>query len=60
MGTFCQQSLDDMDVHFMAVPANRIIAIDVSMTIYEVIHIAAIPFALHNHILKIESSRFGK
>ena len=49
-----------MNVHFMAVPANRIIAVDVSMTIYEVIHIAAKPFALHNHILKIESSRFGK
>ena len=60
MGTFCQQSLDDMDVHFMAVPANRIIAVDVSMTIYEVIHIAAIPLVTHNHILKIEFSRFGK
>ena len=26
----------------------------------EVIHIAAIPFAVHNHILKIKFSRFGK
>ena len=50
----------DLDVHFVAVPANRVIAVYVSVTVDEVIHIAAIPFAVHNHILKIKFSRFGK
>lgn len=50
-GTFGQQPFDDMNVHFVAVPAHCIIAVDVTMTVYEVIHIAAIPLAIHNHIL---------
>lgn len=58
MGAFCQQPFDDVDVHFMAVPANRIIAVDVSVTVDEVIHITAVPLAIRNHILKIEFSRF--
>jgi len=49
-----------VDVHFVAVPANRIIAVDVPVTVDEVIHIAAVPFAIRNHILKIEFSRFGE
>lgn len=60
VGAFCQQSLDDVDVHFVTVPANRIIAVDVPMTVDEVIHIAAVPFAVHNYILEIEFSRFGE
>jgi len=47
-----------VDVHFVAVPANRIIAVDVPVTVDEVIHIAVIPLAIQNHILKIEFSRF--
>ena len=60
MGAFVQQSLDDVDVHLVAVSANCTVAVDVPVTIYEVIHIAAIPLVTHNHILKIEFSRFGK
>ena len=60
MGAFVQQSLDDVDVHLVAIPANCTVAVDVPVTIYEVIHIAAIPLVTHNHILKIEFSRFGK
>lgn len=60
VGTFGQQSLDDVDVHLVAVPANCTVAVDVPVTVYEVIHIATIPLAIHNHILKIEFSRFGK
>jgi len=60
VGAFCQQSLDDVDVHFVAVLTNRIIAIDVPMTVDEIIHIAAVPFAIHNHILEIKFSRFGE
>ena len=60
VGAFVQQSLDDVDVHLVAVPANCVIAVYVPVAVYEVIHIAAIPLTLHNHILKIEFSRFGK
>ena len=60
VGAFVQQSLDDVDVHLVAVPANRIVAVYVSVTVDEVIHIAVIPLAVHNHILMIEFSRFGK
>ena len=60
VGAFGQQPLDDVDVHLVAISANRVIAVYVSVTVDEVIHIAAVPLALHNHILKIEFSRFGK
>lgn len=51
-------TLDDVDVHLMAISTNRIGAVYVSMTVDEVIHIAAIPLAINNYILKIEFSRF--
>ncbi len=57
MSAFCQQPFDDVDVHFMAVPANGTIAVDVPMTVDEVIHIAAVPFAIRYYILEIEFSR---
>lgn len=60
MSAFCQQPFDDVDVHFVIVPANRIIAVDVSVTVDEVIHIAVVPFAVRYYILEIEFSRFGK
>ena len=49
-----------MDVQFVTVLTNRIIAVDVPVTVNEVIHIAAIPLAIRNHILEIEFSRFGE
>ena len=60
VGAFVQQSLDDVDVHLVAVSANCTVAVDIPMTVDEVIHIAVIPLAIQNHILKIEFSRFGK
>lgn len=48
---FCQQPFDDMKVHFVTISTNRIIAVDVAMTVYKVIHIAAVPLAIRNHIL---------
>ena len=60
VGAFVQQSLDDVDVHLVAVSANCTVAVDIPMTVDEVIHIAAIPLALRNHILMIEFSRFGE
>ena len=44
-----------MDVHFVTVPANGTIAVDVPVTVDEVIHIAAVPFAVRDYILEIES-----
>ena len=58
MGAFVQQYLDDVDVHLVAVSANCTVAVDIPMTVDEVIHIAVIPLAIQNHILKIEFSRF--
>lgn len=60
MCAFCQQSFDDVDIHFVAVPANGTIAVDVPVTVDEVIHIAAVSFAVRDYILEIEFSRFGE
>ena len=48
----------NVDVHLVAVSANCTVAVDIPMTVDEVIHIAVIPLAIQNHILKIEFSRF--
>ncbi len=58
MGAFCQHTFDDVDVHLVAILANRIVAVDVPVAVDEIIHIAAVPFAICNHILKIKFSRF--
>ena len=42
----------------VTVSANCTVAVDIPMTVDEVIHIAVIPLAIQNHILKIEFSRF--
>ena len=60
MCAFGQQPLDDVDVHLVAVWANRIVAVYVPVTVDEIIHTAAIPLAAHNHISKIKFSRFGE
>ena len=60
MYAFCQQPFDDVDVHFVAVLTNRIIAVDVPVAVDEIIYIAAVPFAICNHILEIKFSRFGE
>ena len=60
MCAFCQQPFDDVDVHFVAVSANDTIAVDVPVTVDEIIHIAAVPFAIRNHIFEIEFFRLGE
>ena len=60
MGAFGQQPLDDVDVHLVAVLTNRIIAIDVPMTVDEIIHIAAVPLTISYDILDIKFSRLGE
>ena len=55
-----QQSLDDVDVHLVAVPANRVVAVDVAVTVYEIVHVTVIPLAGFDDILKVNNSRLGK
>ena len=57
MGAFVQQSLDDVDVHLVAVSANCTVAVDIPMTVDEVIHEAMIKFAAVNDIPEIGFSR---
>lgn len=60
VGAFGQQTSNNMDVHLVAVPAKRVGAVYVPVTVDEIIHIAVIPLAICNYILKIEFSRFGE
>jgi hypothetical protein len=58
--TIEQQPSDDMNVHFMAIPANRTVAVDVPVAVYKVIHVAAISFAACHDVLKIKLPCFGE
>ena len=58
MGAFVQQTLAAVDGDLVWVSVNCTVAVDIPMTVDEVIHIAVIPLAIQNHILKIEFSRF--
>ena len=49
-----------MNVHFMAIPANRTVAVDVPVAVYKVIHVAAISFAACHDVLKIKLPCFGE
>lgn len=60
MGAIVQHPFDDMNVHFMTVSADCIIAIYIPMTINEIIHITFIPLAISYDILDIKFSRFGE
>ncbi len=56
VGAFVQQSLDNVDVHLVAVSANCTVAVDIPMTADEVIHISGSYWlAVQNHILKMSS-----
>lgn len=60
MGAVGQQPLDDVEIHFMAVPADRLVAVDVPVAVYEVIHVAVVPLAIHDDISKINLSCVGE
>lgn len=49
-----------MKVHFVAVPADYIIAAYVPVAVDEVINKAAIPFAARHNIMQIDFSRFSE
>ncbi|MFS2476674.1 hypothetical protein AAH116_08405 [Bacteroides uniformis] len=49
-----------MDVHFVAVSANRIVAVDITVAVHEIVHVTVIPLAVRDDILKVNNSRLGK
>ena len=60
VGSVGQQSLDDVDVHFVAVPADRVIAVNIPVTVHKILHITAILFAVDFDLLEINCFCFGK
>lgn len=60
METFSQQSLDDMNVHFVTVPADHLVAVNIPVTVHEILHITAVLFAAGYYILKINCFCFIK
>ena len=60
MGAFCQQPLDDMDVHFVAVPAGRMVTVYVPVSVYEIVHITVVLFTTRHNIVEINCFCFGK
>ena len=54
--TIVKQSLDDMDIHLVAVPAYRPAAFDIPMTVYEILGKTAVDFAAGHDIAKIDVS----
>lgn len=49
-----------MDVRFVAVTAHRLVAVYVPVAVYEVLHVAVVPLAVCQDVLKIKLSRFGE
>ena len=60
VGAVGQQSLDDVDVHFVAVPTDRVIAVNIPVTVHKILHITAILFAVDFDLLEINCFCFGK
>ena len=52
-----QNASDNMDNHLMAIPADHIVTVYIPVTVDEVVHEAAIKFAVVNDILEISFSR---
>lgn len=59
-GVLGQQPLDDVDVHFVAVPAGRMVAVYVPVSVYEIVHITVVLFTTRHNIVEINCFCFGK
>ncbi len=61
-GQLRSSPLTEMDVHLVAIPANRLVAVDVTMAVYEVSRVAvkSLPLAVCYDIPKIKFSRLRK
>lgn len=53
VGTLGQHPSDDVDVHLVAIPAHRVIAADIPVAVYEVLHVTAVLFAAVHNIMVI-------
>lgn len=51
VGTVCQQALYDVDIHFVAVPAGRLLAVYVPVAVHPVLHVAVIPLPVPYYLL---------
>ena len=58
-GVLGQQPLDDVDVHFVAVPAGRMVAVYVPVSVYEIVHITVVLFTTRHNIVEINCFCFG-
>ncbi len=58
-GVLGQQPLDDVDVHFVAVPAGRMVAVYVPVSVYEIVHITVVLFTPRHNIVEINCFCFG-
>ena len=47
-----------MNVHFMAVPADRMVTVDIPVAVYEILHVTAVQFAVRHDITEINGSCF--
>ena len=60
METVGQQPLDDLNVHFVTVPADRMIAVNIPVTVHKILHITAVLFTASYNIVKINCFCFSK
>ncbi len=58
-GVLGQQPLDDVDVDFVAVPAGRMVAVYVPVSVYEIVHITVVLFTTRHNIVEINCFCFG-
>lgn len=60
MGTVIQHPFEDVDVHFMAVPAHCMVAVDVPVAVHEILHVTVILLAACDNITEIQGSCFSE
>ncbi len=60
MGVLCQKPFDDVDVHFVTVPADRMVTVYVPVPIYKIVHITVVLFTTRHNIVEINGFCFGK
>lgn len=60
MGAIGQQPFDDVDVHFVAVPAGCSVAVDIPVAVYEILRVPAVLFAARHDITKVNGSCFNE
>ena len=54
-----QQRRAYVDVHFVAVPAGRMVAVYVPVSVYEIVHITVVLFTTRHNIVEINCFCFG-